>query len=1133
MRARDQDIRERAIRELGCSIALSAGAGSGKTSVLTDRVLELLVHGTPAGRIAAITFTEKAAGELQARVRDALEHHLAAGRHLPEGLLAELSSLELSTIHGFCQRLLTAESFDAAWAPDTEVLPDILSSPQVIEGYRNWEEGFRLRHPEASLVIYQLISPWTLRETARRLLSYRDLQPVHTVYPFDPAASFAKVEELGKRLFVAALACTNKDHDKLYLATHGLLVVLQDARERSPAEAVVRVLASGEGVSGNLRHGRMADWQGGGKQLFAGVVQQFRSWRAHELEKLHGLVVRDLAKYFLPQIDLAKRRAAVADYDDLLFRAAWLLRERPNARARLAERFDAVLIDEVQDTDPIQAEVAALLTREPDADGEWDAHPPRRGRLFAVGDAQQSIYRFRRADQTTWRQLESLLMRDGEKLALTENFRSVPYLVEWVNTTFGHLPGYQRQRPHRQQGRLMPVVRLPLPPTATDLDELGAIVRYLLELRRCGEVVDKTTQQPRALVWSDVMLLLPSWARADALQDALTRAGIPAVVEGGGSFFERDEIRLATAALECLNEAGDEQSAVFVLRGLFGLTWEDLAKHRAADGAWRYSVPDPPPGPVADAFSLLRSLARRRGRDSWVALLDELLDRSRAAAVWALLRDGEAKLANLDKLRGLIRQFELTARSPAEVLRMLGALDKEQDLSRVDVGEEAVRITSYFKAKGLEAPVVMLCFARRRSEGVQAAVNRRERKVAVKLGALRLVDWERYETEEKLANTEERRRWMYVAATRARDQLVIVDREQNKLIREHLANGLPFTAAMNPALLPPPQWRDGTFADLDPDVDTWLEDPPDEPPEPDPTEQWSRLIRDTITQSKEASTSWKSVHELASRERVSGPSSSVGILGGNLVHAVMEKLDFSGSKEAQTERAEALLPGLARSLGVGPERTQLCRGILLRMLDDPTLDIARSAPEHWVEVPFAYRDDEHERVVSGRIDLAFPTDESRRLWYVVDWKSDLPPRDSPGWRNYQAQLEHYSKAVLDIVPSCEECRAVLVGPFPELDQPTFREQLAELQPELGVGIESLVDKGLPRPRVRPPGQAGAETRGELLWSERKVTLIVGTKAPEHDVLREAGWTIVPADPIEPGWVEAALEQLVRVFGLDA
>lgn len=1131
MRAKDQGIRDRAIQELSRSIALSAGAGSGKTSVLTQRVLELLVRGTPASRIAAITFTEKAAGELQARVRDALEHRLVTGSHVPAGLLADLSSLELSTIHGFCQHLLTAESFDAAWAPGTEVLPDILASPEVADGYRGWESGLRRRHPAASLVIYQLVKPWTLREGARRLLSYRDLQPVRSVYDFDPEVSYVQLMNLGRDLFVAAMACTDQEHDKLFLSTRGLLAVLQDACARSPIEAVVRVLASGEGVSGSLRHGRKADWRDNGKQIFAATVQRFRSWRAHELEKLHGLVVRDLSDHFLPEIDRAKARAAVADYDDLLFRAAGLLRERPNARARLAERFDAVLIDEVQDTDPIQAEVAALLTRDPAASGEWNAHPPRRGRLFAVGDMQQSIYRFRRADQTTWRQLEALLVRDGEKLSLSENFRSVPGIVAWINLTFRYLPDYQPQRPHREPAPLTPVVRLPLHPNASDFDELDAVARYLLELQRSGEVVDEKLGARRPVVWSDIMLLLPSWAQSDALQDTLTRAGIPAVVEGGGSFFARDEIRLALAALECLNEPGDEQSTVLVLRGLFGLTWEQLADHRATGGAWRHGVPDPPEGPVADAFSILRSLARRRGRHSWVALLDELLERSRTAAVWALLRDGESRLANLDKLRALIRQLELTARSPAEVLRMLGELDREQDLSRVDVGEEAVRITSYFKAKGLEAPIVVLCFARRRSEGVQTAVNRQERKVAVKLGALRPVDWATYEQEEQRANEDERRRWMYVAATRARDQLVIVDREQSKLIREHLANGLAFAVPIDPMSLPAPNWRDQTFAGLDAEVDAWLDTPPDEPEEADPTELWSRQTHDAIGQGRRVSTKWKTVHELASQERVTGSKSAVGVLGGNLVHAVMEKLDFSAKMTDQQVRVEALLPGLTRELGIGPERAQLCRQILLRMLEDPVLDVARSAPEHWIEVPFAYRDDEHERVVSGRIDLAFPTDERRECWYVVDWKSDLPPRDSPGWRNYQAQLQHYSRAVLEIVPSCKECRAVLVGPFPELDELTFSEQLTELQPELVVGLERLLERGLPRPRIGLSNEAETEAGAELVWERQKLALVVGAKGLAHDELEGAGWRILVADPIDSAWVEEALLELERAFGL--
>lgn len=1133
MSAIEQAIRERAIQALDQSIALSAGAGSGKTSVLTQRILELLLRGTPAARIAAITFTEKSAGELRARVRDGLERRLAQGSTRKSELLGELSRLRISTVHGFCHHLLTAEAFAAGWAPDTEVLPDILEAVEVQDAFRRWEAGFRRRHRAASLVVHQLVTPWTLRAGAIRMLSYRDLKPVASSQAFDPAAAYQELVEINNTLYMASCFCSAQQYDKLLLATRGLFAVLRDASKRPPIEAVVRVLASGEGVRGNLNHGRKADWAGQSKQIFVAAMQRFRSWRAYRLENLHGLLIRDLAEHFVPVVKQAKSQAVVADYDDLLFRAADLLRERPEARRRLAGRFDAVLIDEVQDTDPIQAEVAALLTRDPDVMGEWDAHPPRRGRLFAVGDPQQSIYRFRRADEATWHQLQSLLTHDGERLRLGENFRSVPGIVDWVNATFRQLPNYEMQRAHREPAALDPVVRLPIPADADDLVELGVVVRYLLDLERRGQlVVDPNTGERRPLRWSDVMLLLPSWSNADALQSALTRAGIPCVVEGGGMFLARDEIRLSIAALTCLAEPGDETNTVLVLRGLFALTWDDLARHRKAGGAWRFTIPNPPAGPVADAFALLRRLSRQRGRQSWIALLDELLERSGAAAVWAMLRDGEARLANLDKLRALLRQFEATARSPAEVLQRLAGLDKEQDLSRVDASTQAVRITSYFKSKGLETPVVVLCFGHRGAEGIQAAINRRARRVVIKLGSLHPVDWETYADQERAANDQERRRWMYVAVTRARDQLVIVDRERSKLIREHLANGLPLAKTIDPASLPDPEWRDDTFAGLDAQVDRWVEVPPVPTDEPDPTEQWLEQVRASVLTARAASTSWRSVHELASSERVTGASSPVGVVGGNLIHSVMQHLDFSASLEEQQRQVETLTPSLAIELGVNRSRAQLCLGIIKRMLEHPALEVARHAPEHWIEVPFTHRDDERGCVVSGRIDLAFPTDASQEHWYIVDWKSDLPARDTPGWRNYQAQLERYAQGLREIVSSCRETTLVLVGPYPELaSEPTLIERIAELRPELASGMQTLIEQGLPEPRMRAEIGEPFAISVDLAWDARKLALCIDPSASDVSALRALGWQVIEAVPTRSNWADEAVDGLASAFGL--
>jgi hypothetical protein len=535
-------------------------------------------------------------------------------------------------------------------------------------------------------------------------------------------------------------------------------------------------------------------------------------------------------------------------------------------------------------------------------------------------------------------------------------------------------------------------------------------------------------------------------------------------------------------------------------------------------------VPDPPPGPVADAFAVLRGLATQRGRVSWVAILDALLERTRASVVWSALRDGESRIANLDKLRALVRRIEGPAWSPGETMRRLEALtgQAEKDLSRIDVDADAVRITSYFKAKGLEAPIVVLCAASRMADGVQSAVDRRARQVALKVGDLRPPDWAQHEEREKEAALAERARWMYVAATRARDQLVLVDHDGAKLVRAHLAGGLPGAAVVEGSALPRIVRPRETFPGHDAEVDRWLAEPPQT--EPGTTEQWAAARRDRVAAARRGCVRWRSVVEVALRERVAGAPSAVGAVGGVVVHEVMERLDLAEPVEALLALVPALVASSAGEHGLDEARAGTCEGIVAEMLRHPVLDRARAAPERWTEVPFAIRDGG--RVVSGRMDLCFPTDPSRRRWVVVDWKSALPPAGSAGWRNYQRQLAWYAKALLRTVSPCEEVEAVLVGPHTALGGgASGMDALTEVLPELAPALQGLLDGGAAMPRVGADVGEPLVAVAELAWDAERVALCVGNAAEEVAALRGQGWRVVVAEPAGVGWADDAMGEV--------
>ncbi len=1161
----DQVARREAVERVERSFAMSAGAGAGKTRVLVDRLVQHLMAGTPPRSIAAITFTRAAANELLSRSRDAIEERLSTARGPEvaqlEKILSEFGELTLSTIHSFCQDLLRQEALEARWAPDTEVAGALGAG--ALEGvYARWRVGFDARHPDEATLI---VSGWanevahyygtpSIRGLADMLLENRDLEPVVAdPAPLDWEEGRRALSSLVGDLGALRGRCRNPDQCKLLAASAGMLAelerlmgALEDARGCVMAALAVKAAKGG-------RLGTAKDWAPADKEAFHGGLKGFEAWQSawsgHVGAQIHRALVADLRVHYLPLIQQARLDRGQADFADLLFRSKALLKEHPEARRRLSERYEVLLIDEVQDTDPIQAEVAALLTRPPEAKGPWHAIAPAPGSLFAVGDPKQSIYRFRRADVQVWHQLRAMIGLEGASLQLTQNFRSVPGLVAWTNAAFAAMPDFEAQQAHRPPASLDPVVVI----NAEDPnDEIDGLVRHLRSLRDSGaEVVDGATGALRPLRDSDFLILIPSWTKALIIQDALLLAGIECTVEGGAGFFERDEIRLALAAMRAIEEPTDGESIVFVLRGLFGVSFEELAAHKRAGGWWSYLHPSPPAGPVADALRHLRFLHVERQRQSWVGLLDDLLEHTGVAAVWALMGRRWSILANLDKLRSLIRQIEPTTRSSSEVIEALEALKASgsEDLSRVDEDSHAARVMTYFKAKGLEAPVVALVCAARKEASVQSAIRRGEQgdQIALKAGASVVPPgWDAYEAAEKAEEREERRRWMYVATTRARDQLVLIRSPKGSglydcdvaammgspagdldgqlqevapgvAIRAHLAGSLP---EVRPDL--------STFSGLDARVDALLADEGARGGDPEGERRQQRALG-ALSASRRASTRWRSVGNLNRRHPVEFEGGGVGPRGGKIVHATMEHLDLSLPQEALLPRVPGLVRAFGAMAGLDEALLARCEQVVLRLLELPVIQEAREAPERWREVPFAYP--ERGLIVAGQIDLCFPTNKKRTNWKVVDWKSHLPPRDSDLHAIYRNQLAYYTRALLATVTPCQQVEAILAGPHHEIGEADWLgEKLDIVHAYLTGLVMELVSAGA-EPEVGVEPEMTPYVQLELAWPDRRLGLGLDLSEAELGALEREGWQVASVDTSVASWPELAAEVVFDLLGL--
>jgi ATP-dependent exoDNAse (exonuclease V) beta subunit len=418
----DQAVRDRVVRDFDTTFLLEAGAGTGKTTVLVARILAIVRSGrSTLDRIVAITFTEKAAGELKLRLRDGIEQAIeeATDPAERERLVAATHDLErapVSTIHAFTGALLRERPFEAGLDPGFRVAAEI-AGERVLDDA--WDAWFDARMMEADPVFLRALTFELklddLRKAARRMVAERDVLDAPQERPaFDPTSLRASVREAVATLQPFKPRCTDTDDD-----AYGQVVMLEAvlARvERADGLALERLLRE---LEVDAHHGQQGNWSPA--QACKDVKAELKSLKDAQLAYVRASsadvawALRDRLRGFLDAYETAKRDRAVVDYTDLLLKARDVLVRSIPVRRYFQRRFDFVLVDEFQDTDPLQAQIAFLLAE--DANGspaaDWRSVRLAPGKLFVVGDPKQSIYRFRRADIAVYEEVKRLVEASG------------------------------------------------------------------------------------------------------------------------------------------------------------------------------------------------------------------------------------------------------------------------------------------------------------------------------------------------------------------------------------------------------------------------------------------------------------------------------------------------------------------------------------------------------------------------------------------------------------------------------------------------------------------------------------------------------------------------------------------------
>lgn len=830
----DAEARRLIRTALGETMVVEAAAGTGKTTELVYRMVAVLAEGrAEVEEIVAVTFTEKAAGELALRLRSGIERARRTAvndreRCNLERALAHLEEARISTIHGFCADLLRERPVEAGVDPAFRVMTEPEADRRYSEAFSRYLDEILIRPTDGvrRLLRRRDHGPGAierLRRAGAELIAWRHFTTRWKRPPFDRRTAttdiVARLDEFAQRSDHALNA-----QDPLY-------------RDTAPARAFINRLRKAGGLDGAdldeieadvCALARQRDFmrprRGSGtrysKALTRKEMLQVQAALAKALEAFQIAADADLAAIL--QIELEALLAAYQkrkgetgglDFDDLLMRARDLVREVPDVRHAFQSRFRYIFVDEFQDTDPLQAEILMLLAADDGNVHSYREVKPIPGKLFLVGDPKQAIYRFRRADLSIYEEVKHLLLGRGARFVeLSTSFRSVPTIQKLINQAFSPImtgdpqvleARYTPLLPARQELPGQPsVIALPIPEphgkqrlTVAAVEEstpaaVGAFLDWLLhesgwkvtERDKRGEYVPVAPRH--------VCLLFRRFEShgedvTRSYVEALDARGIAHVLVGGKSFYAREEVETMLAALRALERPDDELAVFATLRGsLFAIGDEALLEYRYVHGKLNpKQIPgnlhSPNFAPIKAALTLLARLSDERNAQPIESTVTALCDATRAHVGFALRPSGERALANVLHLAEIGRAFEASGgtsfRAFVEHLEEDAARGRSPEAPILEEGGEGVRIMTAHRAKGLEFPVVVLAdvTARLGAQATNRFVDSAQGLCALRLGGL--APWDLVENEDLEAKRDEAEgvRLVYVAATRARDLIVI------------------------------------------------------------------------------------------------------------------------------------------------------------------------------------------------------------------------------------------------------------------------------------------------------------------------------------------------------------------------
>jgi len=1099
-RAIDPESRRFIRKELLTNILVEAGAGSGKTQMLAERMAAGVASGVyRVEHMAAVTFTRKAASELRGRFHLALEKQLVepyVGRGFSPAddtrVRVALSNLErffAGTIHSFCARLLRERPVESGVSPGFTELDEVQDLELRKRAWRDFIASTRSAgDPEMLALLETGVKPNDLDSAFATICLNEDVEfpPGDGACP-DPKAAWkglekfwAKLEKLLPEMIGEDTTCGIQKAARQF---RGQLRVASKRLNRPSTIASLLETWKCESKITQNRWATSSTEKARYKDLVETLHAEFRAatvdpflaqWRQYVYRLSVGLLTR-AREYAAAE----RRRRNALNYGDLLNLAAKVLRENAQVRRALQQKYRHLFVDEFQDTDPVQAEIVFLLAGADSplpvaqpfraASGpvpeipDWRTILIRPGALFVVGDPKQSIYRFRRADIDIYNIVRARFSDPaiGRVLPLTMNFRSVPELCSWANEVFttrfpadptAHSPRFAALDAADLAHASRSAGLQPCPGrgvfTLTHACDRGEVIQH--DAERIASYIRSEVDAKRRSFSDFLILTRKKRDRIVPYAHALEALNIPIEVSGAGAFGKSAEVEALTVLLRALADPQDALSLVAVLRGpLFGMSDGELFAFKQS-GGW-FSLfhatdskddlvaqgfsPANPSSRVVSAFTDLRHFYRWSRVLPAAAALDRILEHTGYLALAATTPGGvEAGdvVHAVDRVRQVVEDGGRLA-DAADALEADREATNEVESLPLEPGRtDVVRVMNLHKAKGLEADIVFLAdpnggfgprvdvhIERRelKAQGWFQVVRKSEGSYASKLLGEH-ADWPAHKIAELPYLQAEEDRLLYVAATRARELLVVSRYTGNHnskawgVLNDFLAGAKELPVA--PVVAPP------RVEPLDCSTDAQAEAIASRIAAQDRLLQPSWSITAVTAEARHIArmtrTADASVDDPTKVVGTDTPAhrADAGMAWGTLIHGLLEH----AMRHTSATRDD--LRRLAMWLTV--EEPQL-RAVIDDALD--TVERAARADfwqlaqshERSVETPFFVLEPAN-RLTNGVIDLLFQSDAG---WQVVDYKTDV----TLDGQTYEAQLDAYRAALRKV--GCNVVDAAVVS----------------------------------------------------------------------------------------------------------